>query len=234
MFRRPDNRQITDMTHSIIRSFYGGMSSLILEQLHSDIVWINNLTSQCLYGYYSVSSSLFKTPRTSQCRISFGHSHLMNLSTDAFIVSCEYTVHDANEPDQAYCSSFIWKASEENMKLIYVHMSPLAFPSPPAGILSISGRHAEVYRIHTQDILYIEASNVYSKICCRSSHIMASQSISSIEKLLPPFFMRTHRSFIVNKQYVRRIFRYGMELSNGAQLPVPEKRYMKVVCWLET
>lgn len=234
MTRLPDSRQITDMTHSIIRSYHGGMSSLIPEQLHSDIVWIDNLTGQCRYGYYSVTSSLFQTPRPLHCHISFGHSHLMNLSMDTCVVSCEYRVHDNNEPGQAYCSSFIWKASEEKMKLIYVHMSPSSSPSAPAGILSIYGRHAEVYRICPEDILYIEASNVYSRICCRSSHIMASQSISSIEKRLPPFFMRTHRSFIVNKQYVRRIYRYGMELSNGAQLPVPEKRYMKVVCWLET
>lgn len=231
---RPNDRQLTDMTHSIIRSFYGGMSSLILEQLHSDIVWINSLTSQCLYGYYCVSSSLFKMPRPLQCRITFGHSHLMSLSPDTFIVTCEYNVSAREEQDKSYCSSFIWKLGQDGPKLIYVHMSPSPALPIPAGVLSISSRHAEVYRIRTEDIMYIEASNTNSRIYCCSTQILASQSISSMETYLPSYFMRIHRSFIVNKQYVRRVYRYGLDLSNGAQLPIPEKRYMKVVCWLET
>ena len=231
---RPNDRQITEMTHFIIRSFYGGMFSLILEQLHSDIVWINSLSNQCLYGYYSVSTSLFKMPRPLQYRIVFRHSHQMSLTPDTFIVTCEYSVSTHEEPDKSYCSSFIWKLGQDGPKLIYVHMSlSLSLPIS-AGVLSIHSRHAEIYRICTEDIMYIEAFNTYCQIYCSSSQILANQSISSIEKSLPSFFMRTHRSFIVNKQYVRGIYRYGLNLNDGTQLPIPEKRYMKVVCWFET
>ena len=231
---RQNDLQMIDMTHCIVRSFYGGVSSLISEQLHSDIVWINGLTSQCLYGYYSVSTSLFKMLRPMQYRIIFRHSHQMFLPPDAFIVTCEYSVSTHEEPDKSCCSSFIWKSGRDGPKLTYVHMSfSLSFPIS-AGVLSIHSRHAEIYRIRTEDIMYIEASNTYCQIYCCSNQILANQSISSIEKSLPSLFMRTHRSFIVNKQYVRGIYRYGLDLSNGTQLPIPEKRYMKVVCWFET
>lgn len=234
MSKEPIDSHITDMTHSIILCFYKGMPSLIQEKLHSDIVWINNLTHQCLYGYYCVSSGLFKTCRQTQCHIVFTHTHLLSLSPETFIVSCEYTVCGKDNNSRQYCSSFIWKAGPENMKLIYVHMSPSSPPPAAEQILSIYGRHSEVYRVHPEDILYIEADDIYSRICCRSIHMTACQSISHLEKLLPPYFMRIHRSFIVNKQYVSRSFRYGLELSDGTQLPIPEKRYMKVLCWLET
>lgn len=235
MSRESTDNQLTEMTHSIILCFYKGMPSMIRENLHSDIVWINDLTHQCLYGYYCVSSSLFKTCRQIQCRIVFTHTHLLSLSPETFIVSCEYTVSAKDENDRPCCSSFIWKADLDNLKLIYVHMSSSSPPPLAADpILSIYGRHSEMYRVHPEDILYIEADDTYSRICCRSIHIIACQSISHIEKLLPPYFMRIHRSFIVNKQYVRRSFRYGLELSDGTQLPIPEKRYMKVICWLET
>lgn len=234
MSKGPNDSQLTELTHSIIRCFYGGMPSPILEKLHSDIVWINNLTHQCLYGYYCVSSSLFKTCRHPQCRIIFTHTHLLSPSPETFIVSCEYMVSSKEENDRSYCSSFVWKEEPEDLKLIYVHMSPSSSAPAADQILSIYGRHSEVYRVHPEDILYIEADDTCSRICCRSIQITASQSISSLEKLLPPNFLRMHRSFIVNKQYVCRSFRYGLELSDGTQLPIPEKRYMKVICWLET
>lgn len=238
MSTRITQQQLTELTHSITRCFYAGASALVLEYLHSDIIWINNLTGQCLYGYYSVSSSIFKTPRPINSRITFRHSHLMALNPDVYIVSCEYSTlvqHSSQEaPASMCCSSFVWKYTDGRPLLIYVHMSPSAAPPQTSGILSFQGRHAEIYRVQPEEILYIEAANIRCDIHCRSSELSVSQSIGHLVNLLPPFFMRTHRSYIVNKQYIRRIFRYGIELSNGVQLPVPEKRYMQVVCWLET
>lgn len=240
MARKMTQQQLIDLTHSIIRCFYAGASALILEYLHSDIVWINNLCGQCLYGYYSVSSSLYKMPRPLNTRLTFLHSHLMSPDSGLYIVSCEYSAlvqHISQKaPVCGYCSSFVWKLTGEKPALIYVHMSPSALEthSAPARHLSFQGRHAEVYRIHPDEILYIETHNIQCDIHCRSLELNVNQSISRLETLMPPYFMRTHRSFIVNKQYIRKIYRYGLELSNGIQLPVPEKRYMQVVCWLET
>ena len=237
MTRKTKDQQLVNLTRSIIHSFYAGTPSLILEHLHSDVIWINNTDSTCLYGYYCVSSSLFKIPRIPCVHVHFGHSHLMCLSENTTIISCEYSVLSSctagTDSEPQYCSSFIWKR-EASEKLIYIHMSPAVPGTMHEEMLTIPGRHAEVYRIPPEEIMYIEASNVQCCIFLRSRRIEANQSISHMEPILPSYFMRTHRCFIVNKQYVRRIFRYGIELSNGAQLPIPEKRYMKVVCWLES
>lgn len=231
------DKQLINLTRTVIRSFYAGTVSLILKYLSSGIVWINSATGQCLYGYYPVTSSLFKLPRPAYSRIIYRKTHITQVSANSWAVTCEYsTFLDPYAVDIAtyYCSTFIWKEEDRTMKLMYVHISPSRNPKPEPVLLSLQGRHAQVHRIPPEEILYVEASNIHSSIHCRSGCVDINQSISQLENLLPGYFMRTHRSFIVNKQYVRRIYRYGLELTTGIQLPVPQKRYMKVVCWLET
>lgn len=57
-------------------------------------------------------------------------------------------------------------------------------------------------KIRQTDILYIEADNVYSKIVCESKTYIERITLKEIEKLLEPYFIRTHRSFIVNKNKI--------------------------------
>lgn len=230
-------QQLTDLTHTLIRSFYGGTVSLLQKHFHSDIIWINNMTGQYLYGYYSVSSGLLSLPRPACSQIIYRHSHLLQLNPDTWTITCEYSVFlcsDTKPSSEHFCSSFTWKEEHGEKKLIYVHMSPTLTPRLESLLLSFQGRHAQLHRIPPNEILYIEANNIHSTIHCRAGQVEANQPISQLEGLLPGYFMRIHRSFIVNKQYVRRVYRYGLELTTGIQLPVPEKRYMKVICWLET
>ncbi|RJW37261.1 LytTR family transcriptional regulator [Clostridiales bacterium TF09-2AC] len=113
------------------------------------------------------------------------------------------------------CTRTIRNMYQGYLKLVCVHISPASSTSVSIGFLSISDRHAEVYHICTEDIAYIEASNTYSNMCCCSGRILASQSVSSMEKHLPSYFMRTHHSFIANQQYVRHIYRYDIGWSRA-------------------
>lgn len=230
-------KQLINYTRTVIRSCYTGTLNLIQKHFHSDIVWINSLTSQYLYGYCSVSSGLSKSPRLNCSRIIYRHSHLLQISANTWTVTCEYSVlrhPEAQSTPEYYCSCFTWKEEHQDVKLIYVHNSPCYNPVPESHPISFQGRHAQIYRISPNEIVYAEANNIYSNLHCVLGQVEISHSISQLEELLPGYFMRTHRSLIVNKQYVRRIYRYGLELLDGVHLPVPEKRYMKVVCWLET
>lgn len=57
-------------------------------------------------------------------------------------------------------------------------------------------------------------------------HVQAS--ISEIEKDLPSYFYRLHRSYYVNCHYVSRIERYKLTLVTGEELPIPKMRYMQI------
>jgi two-component system, LytTR family, response regulator len=53
-------------------------------------------------------------------------------------------------------------------------------------------------KIFTSDILYIEGLRDYQNIITHSEQVIASHSISELEKLLPEVFVRCHKSFIVS------------------------------------
>lgn len=53
-------------------------------------------------------------------------------------------------------------------------------------------------RIAYQEILYIEAADNYSKIITKEKSYISRVSIRKIEEILPDYFIRTHRSYIVN------------------------------------
>lgn len=52
--------------------------------------------------------------------------------------------------------------------------------------------------------------------------------LRDIEPQLPGVFLRVHRSYLVNAAHVLRLRRFALELSNGMEVPVPERRFTAV------
>jgi two-component system LytT family response regulator len=60
--------------------------------------------------------------------------------------------------------------------------------------------------IATQDILWIEADGDYAQIITKRNKFMSSEGLGGLEnKLNPEYFMRIHRSTIINLQYVKEV-----------------------------
>jgi DNA-binding LytR/AlgR family response regulator len=111
-------------------------------------------------------------------------------------------------------------------------------PSPiPPSVPTVSGFHASIseseegiflkigktiFRFSYQNILFCEAQQNYTRIVTHDQDVRIYQPLSQIEEQLPPsLFLRTHRSFIVNKNKVskidgNRIFIGKYEVSIGA------------------
>lgn len=54
-------------------------------------------------------------------------------------------------------------------------------------------------------------------------------NLSAIEKTLPAlFFLRIHRSYIVNLKHVNKLWRYYVELTDGTQLPVARNQFNNI------
>lgn len=65
---------------------------------------------------------------------------------------------------------------------------------------------AKIYKLFYNDILYTEASGNYTKFVTAGQQLMAAMTLTSVEELLPrSFFIRVHRSFIVNKSKIGHI-----------------------------
>ena len=52
-----------------------------------------------------------------------------------------------------------------------------------------------------------------------------NSSITELEKEHPEFFLRAHKCYLVNPQYITGIERFKCILTNGKEIPIPEKKY---------
>ena len=84
--------------------------------------------------------------------------------------------------------------------------------------------------IPINDILYFKADGDYIVIYTNEGHWLKEQTMKYTEDILPSNnFVRTHRSYIVNINYISRIERYGVQqliiLSNGEKIKISDARY---------
>ncbi len=80
------------------------------------------------------------------------------------------------------------------------------------------GRSSE--RFNLNDILCVEAYGIYVKVITTSGVLVVNQMLSSIEESLPKtFFLRTHRSYLINLNHLKRIEPNDLWVGNH-QIPI--------------
>ena len=92
--------------------------------------------------------------------------------------------------------------------------------SNPEALLIESG--TSTYRLPYDHILYIEALNKKLNICTVRQSISVRRSLNSVTDTLPDFFLRCHRSYIVNLNHVD-VTDYklmSLTMSDGSVLPI--------------
>jgi two-component system LytT family response regulator len=86
---------------------------------------------------------------------------------------------------------------------------------------------------------YVEAQDDYVGLASQGRKHLKQQTIASLEACLDPnFFVRIHRSYIVNLERVARIEPYGKDsrlaiLNDGARLPVSRTGYARLQSLLD-
>lgn len=227
---------IISLSRSMIDQLYASDPASLLAWLHQDIIWTDTTTSHCFYGYYQVANFLSYTMERKKHEVRHLQYHIRNLENGTYIITGKYKAIQKEADRFGVCMSYqvslVWTSIRDCPRLVHLHIS-LASPQTMACFLSLHGKKAETYRLLPEEILYIEAENVNCTVHTTSGRLSVCQSISQVEKLLPNQFLRIHRSFIINRHYVSRVYRYAVELSNHAVVPIPEKKYMSVICEIE-
>jgi len=77
-----------------------------------------------------------------------------------------------------------------------------------------------IVKVKTVDIMYVEAKDNYVKIFTLSDFYMVRKTIQDFMKTLPVFFFRSHRSFIVNLNFIKELHSEEIILSNQISLPI--------------
>lgn len=74
-------------------------------------------------------------------------------------------------------------------------------------------------RVDFSELLYCEATGNYVTFQLQNQKILSRMTLSEVEKLLPPFFIRTHRSFLANKNLISKAERHQLHLL-GYTVPI--------------
>jgi two-component system LytT family response regulator len=98
-------------------------------------------------------------------------------------------------------------------------------------VVKIAGK---IKIIPIEEINFIEAADDYVKIHTKEGALLKNKTMAHFEKILDSqFFVRTHRSFILNVQQITRIDPYEKDnhiaiLKSGAKVPVSKTGYAKL------
>lgn len=90
-----------------------------------------------------------------------------------------------------------------------------------------------IHYINTEDVIYCRADRAYCTIfILNDEELICSKPLSEISKLFnQPYFVRIHRSFLVNLNFVKKQIGLNCKLyvlmSNGEKLPVARQKKSK-------
>ncbi len=115
---------------------------------------------------------------------------------------------------------------QDNMKQPRKLMNKLAVPT-------LEG----LFFYDINDIIYLEANSNYTTIFLNDkSKIIASRTLKDLEELLPEdLFFRTHHSYLINLQYIKRYIKGDggqIEMQNGVFIDVSRRKkdeFLKVI-----
>lgn len=133
--------------------------------------------------------------------LSFG-AKLKELGIPFIYISANSELEIVQEAVQTEPQQYITKPFKEKDIIAAIQLLKLKFSNKIyVSVMTNKGKE----RILANDILYCKADNVYVIISTLNKNISIRSTLSSLEEQLPDKFLRTHRSFIVNKEKVSAI-----------------------------
>jgi len=99
-------------------------------------------------------------------------------------------------------------------------LSPKTIPA--INDASLGGK---ILKINLQEIDFIESMSEYVKICLSNkTHVVTLMRLKNLEDFLPgEWFMRVHRSYIVNTRNIKTIERNRIIFYGNVYIPVSEQ-----------
>lgn len=74
--------------------------------------------------------------------------------------------------------------------------------------------------LRTSDIIYVKGHGPYSMVCTHDAMITIARTLKSIAEELGDPFVRTHKSYLVNRSFIQRFHHNQLILENNLCLPI--------------
>ena len=119
----------------------------------------------------------------------------------------------------------------DNIYPVHYESVPQTGVSPAArSFVTVRAEDKSTRRIAADGIVYIEAVKHRAQILIHMAEetVTAYGTLSRFEAEYPALFLRVHEGFLVNPNRVRGVRRFFLTMSDGTDIPVPEKKYTRV------
>lgn len=156
-------------------------------------------------------------------------------------------------------ATFMWALTPDGPRIVHLHMSN-SYDVPPRGErLSVPGEDGVGYVMESlvsvdevdfkrisfnlalggvrylaeDSILCLDASEEGCIVVHDDGSFTEQDRLAKVEERMPSRFVRTHRRHIVNSSRVTGVHRFAVELDDGSERPIAERRYIDIVEALE-
>lgn len=82
-----------------------------------------------------------------------------------------------------------------------------------------------LYTILKRDILYLERNARNTFIFTKDRTLRCTATVDDLEKELPDYFGRCHKSYLVNMYEIQKVSRTEILMKNGTEIPISRNRY---------
>lgn len=114
--------------------------------------------------------------------------------------------------------------TKQKMEYVFQSIRP---PVAASKIALTTGRN-EIEFVDLNSIIYCEAEGFYTTFHLDNEHdILVSKNLKEYEKLLPKNFIRIHKSYLINKNKIKKIIRSDggyIVMDNKQMLPIGQKK----------
>ncbi|WP_276390984.1 LytR/AlgR family response regulator transcription factor [Eudoraea chungangensis] len=111
-----------------------------------------------------------------------------------------------------------FKAINKYQSTVEVKMAKSATTDEPEDYMYINANKKH-HKVLYSDILYAESLKDYLRIHTVQNSITTKQKISDLEKSLPSYFLRTHRSYIINTRKITAFTAQDVEIG-AIEIPI--------------
>ena len=155
-----------------------------------------------------------------------------SISSSFHTIIISANIHRAIEAFQYQALDFIPKPyAIEQLKAAFDKLFSIqTIKQKPLQSLPIK-RGAELKIIPINQILYFKADNIYVRVFLENGmQELYDKPMKKLEVILPPLYVRIHKSYIVNIEKIEKIIsskggKYTLVLKNGSHLPLSRKAH---------
>ncbi|WP_207421396.1 LytR/AlgR family response regulator transcription factor [Desertivirga brevis] len=120
---------------------------------------------------------------------------------DAFdLAACDYLLKPFS------LERFIWAVDKAIERINKPEETPAVVQAATAPVYIFLKSEGKIFKVSFDELLFAEALGNYTKVTTSSGVLLPIMSISTLEQQLPSaLFLRTHRSYIINKSKISHI-----------------------------